>query len=164
VQDSGNVQTLPVNLDPLRFVDLLIDMPSFPGYLASARYGNGLPQVEQRELMPAPIDPSWIVDGALIFRATTFQRLPGSESGIWECIGPGKFVWHYGVDETIYALEGSATIEYLGKKFTLHPGDSTRFVPGTTANWEVPDRIKKTWWIRKPGPIVKVVRRILRIF
>ena len=93
-----------------------------------------------------------------------FERSPywiwGTLSGLWECIGPAKFVWHYSVDEDIHVLEGSAEIEYLGNKFTLHAGDSTRFVSGTTATWVVNERVKKTFRIQNPGYLIKAMRRI----
>ena len=112
-------------------IDMAVDMPSYAGY------SNGLPATDRMELKLAPIDPSWIVSGSPIFYAGAFDRSPDTMSGIWECIGPGKFIWHYSVDETIYVLEGSAHIEYLDKQLTLRPGDSTRFVAGTTAVWLV---------------------------
>jgi len=75
-----------------------------------------------------------------------------------------EFVGHYSGDEVIYILEGSAEIEYLGKKFTLRPGDSSRFVSGTNATWVVTDRVKKTFRIEKPGPIINVMRGITSHF
>jgi uncharacterized cupin superfamily protein len=114
------------------------------------------------ELKLAPIDPSWIISGSPVFYAGAFDRSPDTMSGIWECIGPGKFIWHYSVDETIYVLEGSAHIEYLDKQLTLRPGDSTRFVAGTTAVWLVTEHVKKTFRIKKLGRVEKIMRHILR--
>ena len=45
---------------------------------------------------------------------------------------------HYTVDEDIYVLDGSAEIDYMGRKFTLRAGESTRFVAGTTATTAAP--------------------------
>jgi len=83
-------------------------------------------------------------------------------SGIWECVGPGQFTWKYGVDETIYILEGSVDIEYLGGKFTLNAGDTTHFTQGTDATWTVRDRVKKTFTVYKVDFLSRVVRRLLR--
>jgi uncharacterized protein len=134
-----------------------------PAYIS---YKNDLPQSERHELRPDPIAPSWLISGSPVFRTAVFQHSPDWDtwSGIWECIGPATFAWHYSVDEVIYVLEGSADIEYLGKKFTLHAGDSTRFVAGTIATWVVSDRVKKTFRIEKPRPLIKVMRDISAYF
>jgi uncharacterized protein len=137
-------------------IDVGFDIPSYAGYK------DGLPIVERQELRPASIDASWIISGSPVFHANAFEHLPGTMSGIWECIGPGKFVWHYSVDETIYILEGSATIEYLGNQFTLNRGDSTRFVAGTMATWVVTDRVRKTFRITNLGFVEKIIRTFFR--
>jgi len=138
-------------------VDLAAKAPAFIGYK------DGLGISEHHELSPRTIDPSWILSGSPIFHAAVFERSAhwASTSGIWECIGPASFEWHYGVDETIYILEGSADIEYMGKKFTLRAGDSTDFVAGTTAVWTVDDRVKKTFRIHRPGRVIRAVRAVL---
>jgi uncharacterized cupin superfamily protein len=137
-------------------IDLVTKMP------ASIGYKSHIARSEYREFKPAPIDASWVISGSPVFQASEFERAPywGTSSGFWECIGPAKFVWHYSVDEDIYVLEGSAEIEYLGKKLTLHAGDSTRFVSGTTATWVVNDRVKKTFRIQNPGRYIKALRSI----
>ena len=134
-----------------------------PAYIS---YKIDLPRSERHELQPDPIAPSWLISGSPIFRTAVFQHSLNWDtwSGIWECIGPATFVWQYSVDEVIYVLEGSADIEYLGKKFTLHPGDSTRFVAGTIATWVVPDRVKKTFRIEKPRPLIKAMRDLSAYF
>ena len=138
-------------------VELVRAKPAYLGYM------DPVAKAGRHELKPAPIDPSWLVSGTPSFQANVFEHLPnvGAVSGIWECTGPGKFVWHYEVDEAIYILEGSAEVEYLGKKFTLKPGDSTTFITGTTATWVVTDRIKKTYRIQNPGRLVRMMRRII---
>ncbi len=138
-------------------VDLAAKAPAFIGYK------DGLGAGEHHELEPRTIDPSWIHSGSPIFHAAVFERSASwsSTSGIWECIGPASFEWHYGVDETIYILEGSADIEYMGKKFTLRAGDSTDFVAGTTAVWTVDDHVRKTFRIHQPGRVIRAVRAVL---
>ena len=123
-------------------------------------YKDGLGTSITHDFPPDSIDPSWVISGTPSFRTTIFERSPfwGTSSGIWEATGPTKFVWHYSVDEVIYVLEGSAEIEYLGNTFILHPGDSTRFVEGTTATWTVNDRVKKTFRIQKNGTLVRWLR------
>ena len=110
-----------------------------------------------------PVNLALQISGTPTFRSNTFgtSQDHSSSSGIWECVGPTQFVWHYGTDETIYILEGSAEIEYLGKKFTLAAGDSTHFAAGTSANWVVRERIKKTWVLYDPGRLVRFMRRLV---
>jgi uncharacterized cupin superfamily protein len=123
-------------------------------------------KVAQREtivLTPSPIPPDWILSGSPTFRSNTFGRShdQSTSSGIWECIGPTEFVWHYGTDETISILEGSAEIDYLGKKYSINAGDTTHFAAGTTARWTVRERIKKTWVLYDPGRLTRLLRRLL---
>jgi uncharacterized protein len=138
-------------------VDLAAKAPAFIGYK------DGLGVAVRHELEPRTIDPSWVRSGSPIFQGTVFERSDpwASTSGIWECTGPASFEWHYGVDESIYILEGSADIEYMGRKFTLHEGDSTEFVAGTTAVWTVEDHVKKTFRIHHPGAVIRAVRGVL---
>jgi len=141
-------------------IDLITEMPAY------IDYKSGLPQKKRDEFEPTPIVPSWVISGSPVFHTAAFQHSPHWDawSGIWECIGPAKFVWHYSVDEVIYVLEGSAEIEYLGSKFILNAGDSIRFVSGTIATWVVTDRVKKTFSDQKPGLLVKVMRGIVGYF
>src|SRR6266850_2179902 len=89
------------------------------------------------------IDPSWLIEGSPVFQSKKFEHAHdgSSHSGIWRCLGPAKFHWYYEVDESIYILDGSAEIEYLGNKFTLSAGDSTHFAAGTSATWIVPTQV-----------------------
>jgi uncharacterized protein len=131
-------------------------------------FKQGIPHSGQHALQlgASPIDPSWIVSGSPVFHSAVFEGsvASGAWSGIWECIGPAKFVWHYDVDETIYIRDGAAEVEYLGETFELRPGDYARFVSGTTATWVVRDHVKKTFSIHNPGRFAKAVRHAMRLF
>ncbi|MEP2117906.1 MAG: cupin domain-containing protein [Bauldia litoralis] len=146
--------TVIVTLAVVGAIGLATRMPAVIGYKADV----GLAQ--PHELQPSPIDPSWILSGSPEFSMAVFERSDfwASSSGIWQAVGPGSFVWHYSVDEDIYVLEGSAEIDYMGRKFTLKAGESTRFVAGTTATWVVNDRIRKTFRIQNPGRVIKALR------
>ncbi len=135
---------------------IVASMPAVVGYKA------GLGTSIRHDLPPDSIDPSWIISGTPTFKTAVFERSPfwGTSSGIWEAAGPASFVWHYSVDEVIYILEGKADIEYEGRKFTLQPGESTRFVAGTSAKWVVDDRVKKTFRIQQTGRLVRWMRTI----
>ena len=125
-------------------------------------YKDDLAQAVSMPLKPSAIPASWIASGSPKFSSNRFtESIDGSShSGLWECTGPGEFTWHYTEDEAIYVLEGGAEVEYLGRKFTIKPGDATRFAAGTTAKWVVPDHIKKTWILYEPGTLVRMMRRI----
>jgi uncharacterized protein len=126
-------------------------------------YDDRLAKVTHHALEPIWVDPSWVLSGSPKIGMTVFsdaQHL-GSFSGIWQATGPAKFIWKYGVDESIYIIDGSVDIEYMGNKFTLRPGDSTFFAAGTEAIWTVPDHVRKTFRIYEVSPITKVMRRLL---
>lgn len=118
---------------------------------------------ERVELKLAPLPEAWVISGSPVCHANKFEKaLDGSSaSGLWGCTGPARFKWIYDGDESIYILEGSAEVEYLGNKFTLGPGDSTHFTEGTTAVWHVPERVKKTWRIYELGRSGKMVRALM---
>jgi len=111
------------------------------------------------------ISSSQIISGSPVFHSNTFGRSYDgtTSSGLWECIGPAEFTWQYGIDETIYILEGSAEIEYLGRSFTLRPGDCTHFAARTVARWAVRERVKKSYTLYEPGQVVRKMRRIMRL-
>jgi uncharacterized protein len=129
-----------------------------PGYVD---YREKLARRERHELHPVTVDSSWVISGSPVFRANVFQqsRHAATLSGVWECVGPAKFEWRYGVDESIYILEGAVEIEYLGRKIRLVAGDSTHFAAGTKAVWTVSDRVKKTYYINRPGRLTRAMRR-----
>jgi len=83
------------------------------------------------------------------------------ERNFWECDGPARFLWHYGVDETIYILEGTAQKEYLGKTISLAAGDSLHLATETNATWTVDRYVKTTYGLDNPGRVVRVLRRLL---
>lgn len=141
---------------------------TFIAYLARAkngylRYNEKLAKHESVPLGLYEIPASWITSGSPVFRSNVFAAAhdKSSASGLWECTGPGAFEWHYGRDESIYVLEGFAEVEYLGRKFTLRPGDCTHFAAGTTSRWVVTERIKKSYTLYDPGWVVRKMRRVL---
>lgn len=111
------------------------------------------------------VPSSWIISGSPSFNSNVFSTAhdQSASSGLWECIGPAQFAWHYGTDEVIYILEGSAAIAYLGRKFILRPGDRMQFGAGTIANWTVPERVKKSYTVYEPGRLIRAARRIVRL-
>ena len=115
------------------------------------------------ELKPDPVPSSWIISGSPKFKFAVYMDSPhhNSVAGTWECTGPGTFAWHYDLDEVIYVLDGSADIEYLGKRFTLRAGDSTRFTAGTSAIWHVTDHIRKVYSIHYVSRTKTALRKLI---
>jgi len=125
-------------------------------------YKHRVASHESVSMGPLSVNPSWIVAGSPRFRIAGFGSAPGNSAGIgiWECVGPAKFTWYYGVDETIHILEGSVDIEYMGKKFTLNAGDTTHFSYGTSATWTVRNHVKKTFAVYKLDLFDRIARRL----
>lgn len=121
-----------------------------------------IPSVTSVELRSAPIEPSWIREGTPIARNATLSR---SDDGlastlVWDCTA-GKFQWIYEIDETIYFLEGSATIsDGHNPARTFGPGDVLFLPRGAVCDWHVETYVKKVAFCRRTTP--KVVGFALR--
>jgi uncharacterized cupin superfamily protein len=106
------------------------------------------------ELKPAPIEPSWIIEGNPIATNATLSRSADGMAStiVWQCT-EGKFKWHYDIDETIHILEGSVVIESDTMKPTrFGPGDVIFFKNGATARWHVEGHIRKLAFCRRTQP------------
>jgi uncharacterized cupin superfamily protein len=63
------------------------------------------------------------------------RPLAGSTDGLgstymWDCTA-GRFCWYYGVDETVYLVEGSITVvDSAGQLSHLRAGDTFLFPKG----------------------------------
>jgi len=120
------------------------------------------------EMRPAPIDPSWIVEGSPMARVASVSRgVDGlSWTDVWDCTA-GRFVWHYEIDETVHILEGGAhVVDANGTHWDLRPGDVVTFRVGTAASWHVPDYVRKVAFCSEvvPRPLTALmgVERKLR--
>jgi uncharacterized cupin superfamily protein len=62
----------------------------------------------------------------------------------WRCTR-GRFVWHYGMDEIVYIIEGSARVKDLatGVTTTINAGSSVLFQTGSSAEWTVDRSVRK---------------------
>jgi uncharacterized cupin superfamily protein len=132
-----------------------------PGY---TEYLERVGKADKIVFKDASIPPAMMLSGKAVCRSKLFHLSHdrSAESGIWECQGPAKFNYYYGMDESVYILAGTAEIEYLGKKFVLSAGDTTHFVQGTTATWAVPEHVRKTFTFHTPGRVVRYMRMVLR--
>jgi uncharacterized protein len=93
----------------------------------------------------APIDPTWILDGAPEARARRLTLVDdsGLSATLWQS-NAGRFNWHYGSDELVNILDGEVEITPpAGQSFTARKGD-VFFVPaGSVLQWHVRDHVKK---------------------
>jgi uncharacterized protein len=99
-----------------------------------------------RTLHAAPINRDWIIEGRP--EATGCPIFETSDRGAnvheWRCTG-GRFVWHYGVDEIVYIVEGGARIKDLATGAITHisAGSSVLFQRGSSAEWTVDTYVRK---------------------
>lgn len=106
------------------------------------------------ELKPAPIEPSWIRKGSPAARNATLSRSADGLSStlVWDCTA-GEFVWIYDIDETIYFLEGSATIsDGHGPARTYVAGDVLFLPRGAVCHWHVESYVRKVAFCRRTLP------------
>ena len=106
------------------------------------------------ELLPAPIPADWIVDGA---PQAFSQRLAVSADGAssimaWSCT-PGRFNWHYVVDETLHIISGEVFVtDESGASRRLGPGDMAFFPAGSSSLWHVTEEVRKLAFCRHAMP------------
>lgn len=115
------------------------------------------------ELKPAPIEPSWILEGNPVATNCTLSRSADGMAStiIWQCT-EGKFEWHYDIDETIYFLEGSATIDdRRGTVKTFTAGDVLFLPRGAVCDWHVESYVRKVAFCRRTQP--KLVGLAMRV-
>jgi uncharacterized protein len=107
------------------------------------------------DLMPRPIEPSWIIEGK---PDASWCVLSKSADGlastmVWHCTA-GKFDWYYDFDETILILEGGIVLESDGMPPTSYgPGDVIFFKDGAHARWHVESHVRKLAFCRKTQPV-----------
>lgn len=106
-------------------------------------------------IMPITLDPSWIKSGNPVVKSIEFTSSTSfnSFSGIFEVEGPTVFEWQFGLDESIYILEGKVDIEYRGKLYKLVSGDTAFFHRDSKAIFRVDKGFKKAWTCYQPGSI-----------
>jgi uncharacterized cupin superfamily protein len=121
-----------------------------------------------RPLSPAPIEKSWIRAGNPQARNVVLSRsADGTATTIlWECTA-GEFDWTYNIDETIYFIEGEATIgDGCSPPRRFLAGDVLFLPSGTVAHWRVDSYVRKVAFCRQTQPAVIVfglrVRRKLK--
>nr|WP_165937870.1 cupin domain-containing protein [Methylobacterium segetis] len=129
-----------------------------------------IPSVTTVELKPAPIEPSWIREGRPVARNATLSRSADGMAStlVWDCTA-GTFDWFYDIDETIYFLEGSATIsDGHAPPKTFRAGDVLFLPRGAVCRWQVETYVRKVAFCRRVQPrsvtlAIRVLGRLKRI-
>ena len=107
------------------------------------------------ELMPAPIPPHWIVEGTPQARSKRLAMSADGTSTImaWSCT-PGRFHWHYYVDETLHVISGEVFVtDEDGKSHRLGAGDMVFFPAGSSSLWHVTQEVRKLAFCRHSIPL-----------
>ena len=112
-------------------------------------------------LQSAPIRPEWVIEGQPVARNRVISK---SDDGtaitlLWDC-SAGRFNWIYDTDETLYIIEGEATLIDASGTRTFRAGDVVFFPAGSSAEWRVDRYIRKVAVFRYalPKPVGLVVR------
>ena len=84
----------------------------------------------------------------------------------WSCT-PGRFEWHYAVDETVHIISGEVLVtDENGKIHRLGPGDMAFFPAGSHSVWQVTKTVRKLAVCRHslPRPFGFVLRAWNKLF
>ena len=129
--------------------------------------------MDKHELSAAPIPDDWILEGNPTARnKCVATSTDGTASTyIWECTA-GRFNWFYGIDETVYLLQGSIVVTDGVETHKLSAGDTFFFASGTKYEWTVDTYVRKVAFMHMPRSrklrmlvkILNAVRHPLRIF
>lgn len=106
------------------------------------------------DLVPAPIDPGWIIAGDPKARAVELACSPDGTctSAQWDCTA-GTFYWYFWNEETVHILEGSVRVrDCSGREFTLKAGDVANLPANKWMVWHVEDYVRKLAHCRYPVP------------
>lgn len=107
------------------------------------------------QLEPAPIPEHWLIDGTPQARAKRLATSADGTSAIiaWSCT-PGRFNWHYTVDETLHILSGEVFVtDENGDSRRLGPGDMVFFPAGSSSVWHVTQEVRKLAICRHAMPL-----------
>jgi uncharacterized protein len=108
------------------------------------------------QLKSAPITAHWVIEGNPVARSRRLSTSPDTTSStmVWTCT-PGKFQWHYTVDETLYILEGEVFVTNEKDEVRrLGPGDLAFFPAGSHSVWHVTKDLRKIAFCRQSMPLV----------
>jgi uncharacterized cupin superfamily protein len=108
----------------------------------------------EAELLAAPIPPHWIIEGAPQARSKRLAMSADGTSSVmaWSCT-PGRFWWHYNIDETLHVISGEIFVtDEKGESRRLGPGDMVFFPAGSISLWHVTKEVRKLAFCRHTVP------------
>jgi uncharacterized cupin superfamily protein len=74
-------------------------------------------------------------------------------SGLWEC-SPGRFTWDFVWDEFVHVHSGHVIVTTQdGQRIELRAGDFATFPRGLKTEWQVLEKVRKTFTVRTPDPL-----------
>jgi uncharacterized cupin superfamily protein len=113
----------------------------------------------------AAINPDWVLEGNPQARNKfLFASADGTATTwLWDCTS-GKFNWFYDIDETVFLIEGSVIIkDHAGGISHVKAGESIFFPAGSSAEWTIPQYVRKFAILRAPLPRqVQFAKRVYR--
>lgn len=112
--------------------------------------------MSESTLTDFPLSPSQIISGTPITKIFVVAQSEDKKmtQGLWDSTA-GQFSWDYSWDESVYILEGEATVTTSdGQTLDVKAGDLTYFPKGIQTVWNVASYVKKTFVIRTPEPLV----------
>ena len=113
-------------------------------------------------LEPAPLPAHWVIEGKPQAQAKRLATSPDGAAAViaWSC-SPGRFHWHYTVDEILHVIAGEVIVtDEKGESRRLLPGDMAYFPAGSHSVWHVVQEVKKIAICRQsmPGPFGVALR------
>jgi hypothetical protein len=102
----------------------------------------------------APLPATWVIEGTPQARAKRLATSPDGVAAViaWSC-SPGRFHWHYTVDEVLHIIEGEVVVtDDKGETRRLGPGDMAYFPAGSHSVWHVIQEVKKLAICRQSMP------------
>jgi uncharacterized protein len=109
----------------------------------------------QEPLPPMPLAAESIREGTpQAFGAVLLQSDDKRvSSGLWEC-SPGRFTWDFVWDEFVHLHAGHVIVTTQdGQRIELKAGDFATFPRGLKTEWQVLEKVRKTFTVRTPDPL-----------
>ena len=104
-----------------------------------------MPLPPRSTFSPRRFLPHWIIEGSPQARSKRLATSPDGTASViaWAC-SPGRFNWHYAVDEILHIISGEVFVtDEKGESRRLGPGDVAYFPAGSSSVWHVTKEVRK---------------------